>query len=92
MSLRLRVPKLRLRSEVETHGEGFATVAEFTVSEGPACPVRLAWIYESHLPAAQSIRRRARSHGNVVDQMVRAVLHAGPDREAVLRSLITLKR
>ena len=40
---------LYLRTEVETRGENFHTVAEFTVSEGEEVPFTLSW-YPSHKP------------------------------------------
>lgn len=83
---------LRLHTPVALHGENLSTVGEFTVSEGESVPFVLAW-YPSHETPPKAIDAEA------------AVCHAedwwrdwsdkctydGPWREAVVRSLITLK-
>ncbi|HYB43295.1 MAG TPA: glycoside hydrolase family 15 protein [Candidatus Methylomirabilis sp.] len=83
---------VRLRTPVELTGVDFRTVSNFTVSAGQRVPFCLTW-YASHLPepppsdAEARIREaeawwRAWSAGCTYD---------GQWREAVLRSLITLK-
>jgi len=83
---------LRLRSWAEHKGEGMTSVAEFTVKEGQKVPFTLTW-HPSTEPAPSGLDAveaigdaeewwRAWSDRGKLD---------GGDREAVLRSLITLK-
>jgi GH15 family glucan-1,4-alpha-glucosidase len=83
---------LQLRSPVATRGEGFTTVAEFAAPEGQRVAFDLAW-HPSHVPppcpidVEETIRDTERwwcdwSHG---------CSSQGRYREAVVRSLITLK-
>jgi GH15 family glucan-1,4-alpha-glucosidase len=83
---------LRLRSDVAHHGEGLSTVAEFTVREGQTVPFTLAW-HPSTEPAPPAL-----DAGWVVDDAddwwrdwSGRATHLDGDRDAVLRSLITLK-
>jgi GH15 family glucan-1,4-alpha-glucosidase len=83
---------LVLQTPVELHGEDLTTVAEFTVSAGEQVPFVLMW-QASHLQppdaidAQQAIEfteswwREWSAHGT----------YQGPWRDAVMRSLITLK-
>jgi GH15 family glucan-1,4-alpha-glucosidase len=83
---------LYLRTDVETHGENFHTVAEFTVSEGEEVPFTLSWS-PSHKPAppekdaTESVAETAAWWRAWSDRCT----YDGGWREAVLRSLITLK-
>jgi len=83
---------LYLRTDVETHGENFQTVAEFTVSEGEEVPFTLSW-YPSHKPeppeqdAAKSVAETAAWWRAWSDRCT----YDGGWRDAVLRSFITLK-
>ena len=81
-----------LRTDVQTHGEGLATTAHFTVRAGDRVPFVLSW-FPSHLDPPQALdpiesladtdhRWQEWSHG---------CTHSGPWREPVVRSLITLK-
>jgi GH15 family glucan-1,4-alpha-glucosidase len=87
---------LRLRSGVDHHGEGLSTVAEFTAKEDQTISFTLAW-HPSTEPAPPAL-----DAGWVVsdaetwwrDWSSRATRldgEADADRDAVLRSLITLK-
>jgi len=83
---------LYLRTDVETHGENFHTVAEFTVSEGEEVPFTLSW-YPSHKPeppekdAAESVAETSAWWRAWSDRCT----YDGDWRDAVLRSFITLK-
>jgi GH15 family glucan-1,4-alpha-glucosidase len=83
---------LRLRTPVELRGEDFKTVADFTVAAGQRIPFTLAW-YPSHGREPAPIDALA-----AVDATTRwweawsgRCSFAGPWRDAVVRSLITLK-
>jgi GH15 family glucan-1,4-alpha-glucosidase len=83
---------LTLHTPVTTHGENLTTVADFTVRAGERVPFVLTW-HPSHTPpppaldagvavtAAETWWRQWAAH----------CTYQGPWREAVLRSLITLK-
>jgi GH15 family glucan-1,4-alpha-glucosidase len=83
---------LALSTDVPLRGEDLTTVADFTVAAGERRSLTLAW-HPSHLPApepsdpdraiAETEARWRRWAGRC--------RHAGPDRDAVLRSLITIK-
>jgi GH15 family glucan-1,4-alpha-glucosidase len=83
---------LHLRTPVALHGEGFRTVAEFTVAAGEEVPFLLRW-----QPSFQSMPEPADTCDTVADteawwrQWSSRCTYQGPYREAVLRSLITLK-
>jgi len=83
---------LSLWSHVDTRGEDMTTVAEFSVAEGQEVPFELAW-YPSHLESPRPLAARF-----VVEDTARfwrdwsaRCTYDGPWREAVMRSLITLK-
>ncbi|MGH7831704.1 MAG: glycoside hydrolase family 15 protein, partial [Candidatus Binatia bacterium] len=83
---------LQLHTEVPLRGESFTTVADFTVSEGQQIPFVLVW-HPSHQQApppiypGETIRR--------TEQWWREwstrCKYEGPWRDAVVRSLVTLK-
>jgi GH15 family glucan-1,4-alpha-glucosidase len=83
---------VRLRTPVALRGEDLRTVARFTVSAGERVPFTLTW-HPSHLPEPPPVET-----GDGV-QMTEAwwrewsgrCTYAGEWREAVVRSLITLK-
>lgn len=83
---------LYLRTDIETHGENFQTVAEFTVSAGEQVPFTLSW-YPSHQPeppekdAAESIAETEAWWCAWSDRCT----YDGDWRDVVLRSFITLK-
>jgi carbohydrate kinase (thermoresistant glucokinase family) len=81
-----------LRSPVPLQGENFATVAEFDVVEGECVPFVLTH-GQSHLPTPPEIDWNAALHETESfwrDWSSRCS-HLGPWREAVKRSLLTLK-
>jgi GH15 family glucan-1,4-alpha-glucosidase len=81
-----------LRSPVPVQGENFATVAEFDVAEGECVPFVLTH-GPSHLPTPREIDWKAAL--NETESFWRRwsgrCSHVGPWREAVKRSLLTLK-
>jgi len=83
---------LRLATPVQTHGEALSTVAQFSVAAGERVPFVLTWS-ASHLPdpghvdAEQALAESEAGWRAWSDQCT----VAGPYREIVQRSLITLK-
>src|SRR5690349_13838992 len=81
-----------LRTPVETHGENLATRADFTVAAGDRTPFVLTW-RPSHLPPPEPVEE--------IEQLgategywrgwVSACTYEGEWRDAVVRSLLTLK-
>jgi GH15 family glucan-1,4-alpha-glucosidase len=83
---------LVLTSDVETRGEGFTTVADFTVDAGHAVSFTLTW-FQSHQspPPALDARQAVRDTESFWREWVDRCTYEGPHRDAVVRSLITLK-
>jgi GH15 family glucan-1,4-alpha-glucosidase len=81
-----------LRTPVETHGEDLATVAEFLLEPGDRMPFVLTW-RESHQPAPEPVHpdRALRETESYWRQWLEQCTYDGQWREAVVRSLITLK-
>src|SRR6516225_8546482 len=81
-----------LRSPVPLQGENFATVAEFDVAEGECVPFVLTH-GPSHLPTPPGIDWNAALQETELywRGWSRRCSHVGPLREAVKRSLLTLK-
>jgi len=81
-----------LYSDVETHGEDFATVADFTIAHGKHRSFELAY-HPSHLnPPAKIGAEHALEHASAWWQKwAERCTYRGEFREAVVRSLITLK-
>ena len=83
---------LILRTPIETHGEDLTTVAEFTVAKGDRIPFVLTW-FASHLDPPREINPE---HAMLDTEMfwtdwAKRFHTKGKWREAIVRSLITLK-
>jgi len=81
-----------LRSRVPHHGEGLTSVAEFDVAEGETVSFEMTYA-PSHLPPPPSIdpvRALAETERFWNDWASRCA-YRGPWRDAVMRSLVTLK-
>ena len=83
---------LELRTPVNLHGEGWVTVAEFDVVAGERVPFVLTW-HRSHLPAPPAVdaEEAVRSTTDWWTDWSDRCTTTGQDRDAVVRSLITLK-
>jgi GH15 family glucan-1,4-alpha-glucosidase len=81
-----------LRTQVPLRGEDFKTIGEFTVSEGQVIPFNLTW-YPSHLhePSPLNIPEALRNTGQWWAEWSGRSSYQGKWRDAVVRSLITLK-
>jgi GH15 family glucan-1,4-alpha-glucosidase len=81
-----------LRTPVETRGEDLSTVATFTVKEGEKRTFVLTW-YPSHLPAPDPIDPllALERTENYWKEWSSRCTYKGEWRDAVVRSLITLK-
>ena len=83
---------LVLRSDVPTHGEDLSTVSTFMVSAGERKTFVLTW-YPSHDPVPKKIdalESLQRTEKHWLDWAARCT-YRGEHREAVIRSLLTLK-
>jgi GH15 family glucan-1,4-alpha-glucosidase len=83
---------VELHSDVGLRGEDFATVSDFTVREGATVPFSLVWHPSNEAPPPPLDPRWAVAHTEQTwrDWAARCT-YRGPWREAVVRSLITLK-
>jgi GH15 family glucan-1,4-alpha-glucosidase len=84
---------LTLHTPVEHHGENLTTVADFTVRAGQRLPFVLSW-HPSHLPAPtpiDPITAVANAEAWWQSWAAQGVYDGGPWRDAVMRSMITLK-
>lgn len=83
---------LLLRTPVALRGEGFTTVAEFTVHEGQQVPFDLTWC-QSHdsTPPELDVPETIRHTEAWWQEWTSRCTYDGPWREAVVRSLVTLK-
>ena len=83
---------ISLRSDVELHGENLKTLSEFTVTEGQKISFDLTW-YPSHMsePPAVNIDTAIQKTEKWWKEWSDRCKYQGRWRDAVLRSLITLK-
>ena len=83
---------LRTEPPVHTWGEDYGTHSEFTVEKGEKVAFVLTW-HPSHHPRPPQIDPYKALHASVKDwqKWSAACRYKGPHRDAVLRSLITLK-
>ncbi len=83
---------LQLTTDVPLRGEGLTTVADFTVSAGETRSLALAW-HPSHRPPPPPVDpdRAVAETEAWWRQWAGRCTYDGPDREAVLRSLITIR-
>lgn len=83
---------LILRTPIETRGEDLTTVAEFNVAKGDRVPFVLTW-FASHKapPRAIHAEHALQQTEDFWSSWSKRCSHEGPWREAVVRSLITLK-
>ena len=83
---------LILRTPVETWGEDMHTVAEFTVGEGERVPFVLTWfLSHQEAPPAVHAEHALQETETYWREWSNECCSQGPWREAVVRSLITLK-
>ncbi|HVC71091.1 MAG TPA: glycoside hydrolase family 15 protein [Acidimicrobiales bacterium] len=83
---------LSLWTPMETHGENMTTVSEFTIKEGDEVPFVLSW-FPSHEEAPRPVDARFAIEDTEAwwDAWSSTCTFEGPWRDAVIRSLITLK-
>ncbi|GAA2506435.1 glycoside hydrolase family 15 protein [Streptomyces longisporus] len=83
---------LRTEPAVHTWGEDYGTHSEFTVKKGEKVAFVLTW-HPSHHPRPPQIDPYKALHSSVKDwqKWSAACRYHGPHRDAVMRSLITLK-
>src|SRR6059036_1899764 len=83
---------LILRTPIETYGKDFTTVAEFTVAKGDRVPFVLTW-FASHLEPPRKIHADHALRDTEVfwSDWAKQFHSEGKWRDAVVRSLITLK-
>jgi GH15 family glucan-1,4-alpha-glucosidase len=83
---------LILRTPIDTRGEDLTTVAEFSVAQGDRIPFVLTW-FASHTEPPRAIHpeHALKQTEDYWMSWSKTCRHQGPWREAVVRSLITLK-
>jgi GH15 family glucan-1,4-alpha-glucosidase len=83
---------LALHTPVQTHGQDFRTVAEFVVAKGDRVPFTLSW-FPSHepIPHRPNPFRAERQSERWWTRWSSRCSYRGEWRDAVVRSLITLK-
>ena len=83
---------IRLLTPAEVHGENYHTVSSFSVRAGETIPFTLTW-YRSHrtAPAAIDVHEALTETERFFTEWAAKTTYAGPHRDAVVRSLLTLK-
>lgn len=83
---------LMLTTDVPLRGQGLTTVADFRVAAGERRSLTLHW-HRSHLPVPPPLDPEAAVRDTEAwwRRWVGACGYQGPDRDAVLRSLVTIK-
>ncbi|HEU5117655.1 MAG TPA: glycoside hydrolase family 15 protein, partial [Isosphaeraceae bacterium] len=83
---------LRLRSDVETHGRDYKTLAEFAVTAGQRVHFNLTW-FPSHMQAPSEIdlEKAVDETEEWWGEWVSRCTFEGPYRDEVIRSLMVLK-
>jgi GH15 family glucan-1,4-alpha-glucosidase len=81
-----------LRTDVQCHGENLTTVAEFTIHHGEKVPFALTWHLSNEPDPGPIDVDAAIAHAEAWwKDWCRRCTYEGPWRDAVVRSLITLK-
>jgi GH15 family glucan-1,4-alpha-glucosidase len=83
---------VHLKSDVQTHGEDLRTVADFTVSKGERVSFVFTW-HPSHepVPEPRDAMHELKMTEELWTRWSSKCNFSGPHRDAVMRSLITLK-
>ena len=83
---------IRLATPVRLHGEDLRTIAEFTIAAGEQVPFMLSWQPSHHVLALpQNPMRSVAETDQWWGEWSGRCAYQGPYRQAVVRSLITLK-
>ncbi|HEY3661878.1 MAG TPA: glycoside hydrolase family 15 protein [Chthoniobacterales bacterium] len=83
---------LILHTPIQTHGEDLKTIAKFIVSKGERVPFVLTWYASHELPPKEVNAEHALKETEIFwEQWARRHERGGPWRDAVMRSLLTLK-
>ncbi|HEX4591114.1 MAG TPA: glycoside hydrolase family 15 protein, partial [Gemmataceae bacterium] len=83
---------LWLHTPVQHHGKNFATVAQFTVEPGQRLPLTLTWHHSyDEPPTADDPEQVLKETLDFWNDWAGRCQYDGPYRDAVVRSLITLK-
>jgi len=84
---------VRLMSEVPLRGDHWDTIADFTVRQGDRVPFVMSWApsHEPQMPYVDAEQALSETTGFWTEWLSDAAYQTGPYRDAVDRSLITLK-
>jgi GH15 family glucan-1,4-alpha-glucosidase len=83
---------ITIRSDVELHGEDLTTVGEFTIAEGEEASIIMTWGPSNHSPPRPADPKRAlRVTEDFWEHWAGLCHYDGDWRDAVMRSLVTLK-